>query len=81
MKDVISLVPELYEKLKKATTKSAQKAFNVLDREGIANIVIDTKSNIFWFESYTMGNNCPNYIYEWLIKYIKREYGFKYLYD
>ena len=81
MKNIISLIPELYEKLEKATTKIARKAFNVLNREGIANIVADTKNNVFWFESYTMGNDCPNYIYEWLKKYIKREYGFKYLYE
>ena len=36
---------------------------------------------VFWFEYYSNGNNCPAYAYEWLKKYIKREYGYNYLYD
>lgn len=70
---------EIFEKLENATTKIAQKVFDVLNREGIAGIIV--KDNVFWFEHYLSGNNCPAYVYEWLKKYIKREYGYVYLYD
>lgn len=81
MNDYIYLEGEIYKKLENVTTKIAQKVFNVLDRGDIYGIVADTKRNIFWFESFTYGNDCPNYAYDWLKKYIKREYGYDYLYD
>lgn len=77
----VSLANGIYEKLKRSTTKISQKVFNVLNREGIADIIADPISKIFWFEEYTRGNNCPQYIYAWLKKFIKREYGYDYLYD
>lgn len=72
---------EIFEKLESATTKIGKKVYDVLNREGIAGIVADTENNIFWFESYSEGNNCSKCVYEWLKKYIKREYGYVYLYD
>ena len=72
---------EISKKLENATTKIAQKVYTILNREGIAGIIADTRNNVFWFERYSSGNNCPAYVYEWLKKYIKREYGYAYLYD
>ena len=72
---------EIFEKLENATTKIAQKVYDVLNSEGIAGIIADTRNNVFWFEHYSSGNNCPAYVYQWLKKYIKREYGYNYLYD
>lgn len=75
------LTGEIHSKLENATTKIAKKVYNVLDKDGIAGIVADERNKVFWFEFYTTGNNCPQYVYDWLKKYIKREYGFDYLYD
>ena len=72
---------EIFENLENATTKIAQKVFDVLNHEEIAGIIADTRNNVFWFERYSSENNCPAYVYEWLKKYIKREYGYNYLYD
>lgn len=65
--------------LKKETTKISKKAFDILNRELIAGIV--KSDNTFWFESYTYGNDCPTYIYDYLVKFIKRKLHLNYLYD
>lgn len=70
---------EIFAQLENSTTKIAQKVYDVLSREGIAGIIV--KDNVFWFEHYSRGNDCPAYVYEWLKKYIKRKYGYDYLYD
>lgn len=70
---------EIFAQLENATTKIAQKVYDVLNREGIPGIIV--KDNVFWFEHYSRGNDCPAYVYEWLKKYIKRKYGYDYLYD
>ena len=62
MKTIYNTVMNLLEK---ETTKISKKALDILDREEIANIV--EYNNKFWFESYSFGNNCPNYIYKYLI--------------
>ena len=81
MSDRKNIEYEIFEKLENATTKIAQKVFDILNREGIAGIIADTRNNVFRFEQYSSGNNCPEYVYQWLKKYIKREYGYNYLYD
>lgn len=81
MSDRKNIEYEILANLEKATTKIAQKVFDVLNREGIAGIIADTRNNVFWFEFYSRGNNSPAYVYKWLKKYIKREYGYNYLYD
>ena len=75
MKTIYDIVKNLLEK---ETTKISKKALDILDREEIANIV--EYNNKFWFESYSFGNNCPNYIYKYLIKFIKRKLHLEYLY-
>lgn len=74
-----SIICDVYDDLKSETTKISQKAFDVLNREDIANIIANGK--YFWFEFYSMGNNCPQYIYDYLKRFIKRKYGYTYLYD
>lgn len=81
MNSIKNLEYEIFAKLENATTKIATKVYDVLSREGIAGIIADTQSNVFWFECYSAGNNCPKCVYDWLKKYIKREYGYDYLYD
>lgn len=66
------------EHLPKYNTKIAKSVFDALDREAIADIILD--NNTFWFESYTTGNNCSNKQYEWLVKYLQNK-GYKYLYE
>ena len=74
-----SIYNRVMELLKSETTKISKKALYVLEGEGIANIV--QKNGSFWFESYCMGNDCPNYIYDYLIKFIERNLSLKYLYN
>lgn len=73
------LETQLYADLQDEKTKIAKKALDVLDRNGIAGI--QNNGDVFWFESYSRGNDCPKYIYDYLKKYIRRKYRLKYLYD
>ena len=70
---------QVFEMVEKETTKIGKKTFNVLNEEGIAGIIED--NGTFWFESYSYGNNCPNIVYDYLIRFIKRKFKLRYLYD
>lgn len=72
-----SIYNDVMEILKEEKSKIAKKALDVLNTEGIAGIV--EYNGTFWFESYQYGNDCPNYIYKYLIKIIKRKLKLKYL--
>jgi hypothetical protein len=73
-----SIYKELYEYYKEQKSKIAQKVFDVLNREGIAGIILD--KNVFWFESYNRGNSCPLIVYEHIKQHLKKQ-GYIYLYD
>ena len=75
-----SIYSEVMSMIENETTKISEKAFEVLNKEGIANIIIN-ENNVFWFESYSCGNNCPQNIYDYLKKFIKRKFNAKYLYE
>ena len=75
----ISLLRQVYADLQDETTKISKKAFDVLDREGVADII--TNGTVFYFEHYARGNDCPRYIYDYLKKFIQRKYKLIYLYD
>ena len=66
------------EHLPKYDTKIAKSVFDVLDREGIADIILD--GDTFWFESYTIGNDWNETQRQWLIKYLTNK-GYTYLYN
>ena len=66
------------EHLPKYQTKIARSVFDVLDREGVADIILD--GDTFWFESYSTGNTWNNAQYEWLVKYLQNK-GYRYLYQ
>lgn len=72
-----SIYNDVMEILKDEKTKIAQKAIDILEEEKVAGII--EKDGVFWFESYQFGNNYPKYIYEYLIKFIKRKFNLKYL--
>lgn len=72
-----SIYINVYDMVANEKTKIGTKAFNILDREGIADIV--SRDGVFWFEFYTVGNNCPNDVYDYLVKFIKRNFGIKYI--
>ena len=74
----INIEEQIMEDLKLETSKISQKVLNVLEREGIAGIIVDTDTKIFWFELYSRGNDCPIYAYKWLKSYIKRKYDYDY---
>ena len=74
-----SIYNEVLHMLQFEDTKIGQRALHILDTESIADII--KKDNTFWFESYVNGNNCPQYIYDYLKKFIKRKFEFNYLYD
>lgn len=75
--DNYSIEDKLYNDLQYESTRIGQKAFDVLDRQDIAGIITDGK--YFWFESWD--NDCPQSVYDYLKRYIKRKYGLEYLYD
>ena len=80
-----SIYMMIYEELRAKTkhlpkynTKIAKSVLDVLDREAIADIILD--GNTFWFESYNAGNNWSNAQHDWLVKYLRGK-GYKYLHD
>lgn len=79
MSKTTNLIPRLYNDLQKEKTKIAVKAFDVLNGEGIAGII--EKDGVFWFEYYNRGNDCPDCVYFFLVRYIKKKYGLRYLFD
>ena len=76
MKSIYNQVMELVESEK---TNISKRAFEILNGEGIADIV--EHDGIFWFESYVIGNDCPGVIHNYLKQFIKRKMGLNYLYD
>lgn len=74
-----SIESEIFGMLEKENTKIGRKAFDVLNRGGIAGII--QKEDIFWFESWQIGNDCPKAVYNYLKRFIKRKFNLKYLYD
>lgn len=75
-----SIYNEVMDMVANETTKISEKAFEVLNKEGIADITING-NNVFWFESYSYGNDCPQNIYDYLKRFIKRKFNAKYLYE
>lgn len=75
-----SIYSEVMSMIENETTKISKKAFNVLNREGIADIIIN-ENNMFWFESYSYGNDCSQVVYDYLKRFIKRKFNVKYLYE
>ena len=78
MKYSKSIYGELLEHYKSQNTKIGQKVFDVLNRKGIADIILD--NNVFWFEFYSRGNDCSETVYNHIKKLLKKR-GHIYLYD
>jgi len=78
MKYSKSIYNELFDYYSFQNTKIGQKVFNVLNKEGIADIVLD--NNVFWFEVYPFGNDCSETVYNHIKKLLKKR-GHIYLYD
>lgn len=74
-----SIYSELFCLLKNETTKISKRAYDVLNSEGIADIL--QNDGVFWFETYISGNICTDEIYSYLKKFIKRKMKLEYLYD
>lgn len=78
MKEQKSIYKELYEYYKNQDTKISQKVFDVLDREGIPDIIL--YGDTFWFELYSYGNDCPQIVYDHIKKTLNK-HGYTYLHD
>ncbi len=63
---------------KKDHLKIANKIYKWLDRDKLASIIVD--HGVFWFELTASNNVMPNYIYEYLKKWGKKQ-GYIYLYE
>jgi hypothetical protein len=56
----------------------AKSVWDALDREAIADIILD--GNVFWFETHTYGEGLTDKQHEWLVKHIE-QHGYKYLHS
>lgn len=74
-----NIYSEVMEIVRQEKTEIGAQAYEVLDREGICNIV--KSDGVFWFEYYVSGNDCPQKIYDYLVKLIKRKMKLDYLYE
>jgi len=72
---------ELDAKIKhdsKYDTKIARKVFDTLDREAIADIILDNET--YWFEHQQYHDYVTSDVYEWLKRYLNNK-GYSYLYE
>lgn len=75
-----NLISDLWEYLDKSNlNKTELKVFNWLDKDNLN--AIQTDGRIFYFEKTLSTTIMPNYIYNWLKKWVKRNYKLTYLYD
>ena len=80
MKQETNLLPDLWQYLNdKKLNKIEEKVYNWLNRDSLNTIQSD--GNIFYFEKTCSYIVMPNYIYNWLIKWVKKNYKLTYLYD
>ena len=59
-------------------TKIAERVFNWLNRDNLGAIIED--GGVFWIEKTCSTATLPNYIYNYIIRWGRRE-GLTYLYD
>lgn len=74
-----SIYNEVMKFVEAENTNIGKRAFEILNSEGIADIV--EQNGTFWFESYVRGNDCPGAVHNYLKQFIKRKMGLTYLYD
>ena len=74
------LFVKLYEDLEQSNSKIAQKVWNLLNEEQFNVVITHGTNDTFNFETSTYGK-LPNYAYDFLVKYIPRQYGLKYVYE
>lgn len=70
---------KVFDDLKLDDTKISNKVYELLNEEQFNLILSDNKKE-FWFEVGSFGK-LPDYAYDYLIKYIKRNYGIDYLFN
>lgn len=80
MQDIIYLNEKIRQLLANENTKIAKKVIDFLDYDTLS-IVAHKNANCFYFETSSYGRSCPKYMHEWLIKYVKRKTGLKYMYE
>ena len=68
----------LFDDLKESKTKIGQKVYELLNEEQFNVVIVD--DGVFGFETSVYGK-LPNYAYDFLVKYIPRHYGLKYVYE
>lgn len=79
-KDCKDITIEVIKIIKNEKTKIANKVYNnVIDRDSFPCIILDTKTNIFWMESW--GLYSPNYAHNYIVNLVKRKFKVKYLHD
>jgi hypothetical protein len=78
-----SLFNEVYKYSQSKNSKIARQVYNTLDRESIADIILDDTgvnyNQTFWFEHYTYHDNVSQSVYNWIINYLTKQ-GYRYLY-
>ena len=80
MKEETNLISELWDYLNQPNlSKIETKVFDWLNRDNLNSIITDGK--IFYFEKTCYYTIMPNYIYNWLKKWVSKKYNLIYLYD
>ncbi len=77
--DTEDIFNDVYRALENANTKIGKKAFDALDREDIVSIIVN--DGVFWFEELQYGHHCSKEVKDYLKNFIKKTYGYEYLYD
>lgn len=73
-----NIVGELYNDFKDSPNKTERKIWDLINHD---TFYIIKDGNVWWFEKVNSNKSIPNYCYDYLRKYIKKNYGLDYLYD
>jgi hypothetical protein len=75
-----NIITDLWKYLNKPELNKIElKVFNWLNKDNLGGIILT--DNIFYFEKTCSYFLMPNYVHNWLVKWIKNNYGLTYLGD
>jgi len=70
-----NILRKVWKDLEQKNNKIAFRVINWLDKDKMRGIILNDRNKYFYFESSYM----PDYVYNYLIKYISKKYKAEYL--